>query len=537
MLQKGVADYELAHTFPATSADRTKYLKAALDQFEALYKSYREQFAGLAAQMWQAKCFEEQGDIGAAIGLYKQLLGHGDSRLRDLQRNVGYFYIVALAKRKQYALAADEATRWLEKFNRRDEWRSKEGLGVMLELAKAIDAQMPEIDSAGRPKAVKEIIDTVSRVVRYPTPFKNEALALLKKYKPSAAVKAEEITRLTFKDVMERADEAIASQEWERAIVLLKAAVRKANPIREIENLNLARYNLAFCYYLNKQFYEADVLSEHLARRYPKQGLSPKATAIGMQSLADAYNTYTEVDRLADIEHLVQLAKYTAETWPDREEGDDARYNLGQIHFGRGQYDQAIASFAAIRRRSMKWFEAQTRLGAAHWAKSRVLERMGNSAAAGTEAQSATEILRTTLKARREAGVGQTDPGLVGNAGDLAIVLTETGKPAEALQLLDPIVKVQNGKSGPAYSRLMEAQLTAYIATNQVQQAIAIMKTLEKAGGGASLTQLYLKLGKLLQKELDALRQKGNTRAFAPDAPGLQDVPHDSGREQDRPDL
>ena len=67
----------------------------------------------------------------------------------------------------------------------------------------------------------------MSKVVRYPTPFKNEALALLKKYKPSAAVKAEEITRLTFKDVMERADEAIASQEWDRAIILLKAAVQQ----------------------------------------------------------------------------------------------------------------------------------------------------------------------------------------------------------------------------------------------------------------------------------------------------------------------
>ena len=94
-------------------------------------------------------------------------------------------------------------------------------------------------------------------------------------------------------------------------------------------------------------------------------------------------------------------------------------------------------------------------------------------------------------------------------------MLTETGKPAEALQLLDPIVKAQNVKSGPAYSRLMEAQLMAYISTNQVQQAIATMKALEQAGGGASLTQLYLKLGKLLEKELDALRQKGNTRAFA----------------------
>jgi tetratricopeptide (TPR) repeat protein len=514
MLQKGVADYELAHTFPADSADRTKYLKAALDQFESLYKSYREQFAGLAAQMWQAKCFEEQGDIGAAIGLYKQLLGHGDSRLRDLQRNVGYFYIVALAKRKQYALAADEASRWLEKFNRRDEWRSKEGLGVMLELAKAIDAQMPEIDGTSRPKAVKEIIDTVGKVVRYPTPFKNEALALLKKYKPSAAMKAEEITRLTYKDVMERADEAIASQEWDRAITLLKAAVHKADPIRDVDNMNLARYNLAFCYYVNKQYYEADILAEHLARRYPKGGLSPKATAIGMQALADAYNTYTEVDRLADIERLVKLANYTAETWPDREEGDDARFNLGQIHFGRGQYDQAIATFEAIRRRSTKWFEAQTRLGASHWAKSRVLERLGDTAAAGAEARYATDTLGNTLKARQEAGVGQTDPGLVGNAGDLAIVLTETGKAAEALQLLAPLVKVQNVKSGPAYSRLMEAQLTAYISTNQVQQAIATMKALEQAGGGASLTQLYLKLGQLLEKEIDALRQKGDNRAF-----------------------
>ena len=124
------------------------------------------------------------------------------------------------------------------------------------------------------------------------------------------------------------------------------------------------------------------------------------------------------------------------------------------------------------------------------------------------------EILKATLKARQEAGAGQTDPGLVGNVGDLAIVLTETGKPAEALQLLDPIVKAQNVKSGPAYSRLMEAQLTAYIATNQVQQAIATMKSLEQAGGGASLPSSTSSSASSSRRELDALRQKGNTRAF-----------------------
>ncbi len=63
-LQKGVADYELAQTFPAGSAERAKSIKAALDQFDALYKNYRTQLVGLAAQMWQAKCYEDQGNVG-----------------------------------------------------------------------------------------------------------------------------------------------------------------------------------------------------------------------------------------------------------------------------------------------------------------------------------------------------------------------------------------------------------------------------------------------------------------------------------------
>ena len=111
MLQKGVADYELAQTFPGRLAGASKSLtKAALESnSKRLYKSYRTQFAGLAAQMYQAKCYEEKGDVGAAMGIYKQLMEHGEPRLRGLQRNVGYFYIVALSKRKEYALAADEA--------------------------------------------------------------------------------------------------------------------------------------------------------------------------------------------------------------------------------------------------------------------------------------------------------------------------------------------------------------------------------------------------------------------------------------------
>lgn len=514
MLQQAVTIYELAQTYPAGSTDRTKYLTEALGQFDNLYKNYRTQMAGLAAQMWQAKCYEEQGKIGEAIGTYKGLLEQTDERLRPLQRIVGYFYIVALAKRKEHALAADEALRWLQKYSRQEQ-RSQEGLGVLLELAKNLDAQMQEGgDKNERQQAVRRITDAVSVVVRYTSPYKNEALALLRKYKPTTAARNEDVARLSYDDAVGQADEAIGSRDWERAIVLLKAAIRKADPRRDLEKANRARYNLSFCYYMNKDYYEANVLAEHLARRYPQNGLSPKAAEIGMQALAEAYNTYTEVDRAADLERLIELAKYAVAAWPDREQADDAHLNLGVIYQGRGQYDEAIAQFAAVRERSPKKVESQNRLGGAHWLKSRALDRRGEKDRAGEEARTAIDLLEKTLKARQAGGAGPTDPGLINNAADLAVALTETGKPAEALKLLEPIGKVQTTRTGAAFARLMEATLLAQISSGQIEPAIASMKALEQSGSTGSRAQLYFRLGKLLEKEVDRLRERKDTAAL-----------------------
>ena len=134
---------------------------------------------------------------------------------------------------------------------------------------------------------------------------------------------------MTFNEAVTQADEAMASHDWEQAIALLRSAIRKEDVRRDIAKTNQARYNLSFCYYMNKQYYESNVLAEHLARRYPQTELSPKASEIGMQALAEAYNTYTEFDRASDLERLIDLARYTAKTWPDREQGDDAQSEPG----------------------------------------------------------------------------------------------------------------------------------------------------------------------------------------------------------------
>ncbi len=97
---------------------------------------------------------------------------------------------------------------------------------------------------------------------------------------------------------------------------------------------------------------------------------------------------------------------------------------------------------------------------------------------------------------------------------DLATVLTETGKHDEALQLLEPIVKAQTVKSGAGYARLIEAQLKAFITSGNIKGAIASMEALEQSGGASGRAQLYFTLGKLVERELESLKEKKNTTAL-----------------------
>lgn len=516
-LQKAVVDYEQGQTYPAGSKERAEYLIKGQAQFEDIYKRYRTQFAGLAAQMYQAKCYEERGELGPALGIYNGLLEHQAPQLRGLQRNVAYFKIIAHGKRKEYALAADLANAWLQQYASADEHRSREGLGVQLELAKNLVAQLPTASEKEQELAVRRIVDVLRQVVRYPSPSKAEALELLKKYKPKAAANAENLARMGYDELDGQADQAIASQEWDRAIEALTLAVRKADPRKDPDKANTARYKLGFCYYMNKQFYKANVLSEHLARRYPRFSMSPKASEIAMAALADAYNTYREIDRTSDLNRLIDIAKYAAETWPDKEEGDSARMTLGQVYSGTGQYAKAIEVYQSVRPKGSRWIEAQTKVGSAHWDQSKLLQGKGDAKGADAEVAKALTSLNAALKDRRAAGALPSDPELIGNICDIAEIQLDTGKGADALTLLEPSAKAaqQSGAASAALQRITAVLLRAHINAGQIEKAQADMATLEKLGGSGNLAQLYFGLGKLLESEMKALKDKGDSAGLA----------------------
>ena len=75
------------------------------------------------------------------------------------------------------------------------------------------------------------------------------------------------------------------------------------------------------------------------------------------------------------------------------------------------------------------------------------------------------------------------------------------------LQLADP----NRGPIGKEAALMLGATaqgLVAFDADGQIEPAIASMKSLEQSGTGAGRAQLYFKLGKLLEKELDRLESR-----------------------------
>ena len=516
-LQLAVVDYEVAQTYAPGTPDRNERLDKAMAAFEKTYKDHRTQMAGFTARMWQGKCFEERGELGAAKGIYDELMRHVDPRLLPLQKKVDYFRILVMAKRKDYALAADECTRWINEFPKDD--RSYEALGVRLELAKNILAQLGDADltEADKAKAVGRAAEALKQVVRVYSPFKTEALSLLKKVAPKTAARAEDIAKLSFDDAVGQAEQAISLQQYDQAIAILQIALKRADSARDLVKLNRARYTLAFCYYMSKRYYEAAVITEHLARRYPNGEWSAKSTEIAMASMIDGYNTYTRGDRSSDLRRLLDLAKYTSETWPDAEQGDAGKMTIGQISLGSGKYAEAVAAFESVRSASGKWADAQGYSGDAHWKLSLGLREKGKAKEADDEVTKAIGLLNSAIKTRKSGGATSADLGLITNACDLSGIYLETGKGKEALALLEPITKeltVPNNRPAGlngAYGRAMAGLLRAHVANGQVDAALADMKTLENSGGEtANRAQLYFELGRLLEREIENLNKRND---------------------------
>ena len=516
LLQRALVDYEDAQTYRRRRRPaRLKALTEAQAAFNQIYKDYRLQLAGIYARMWEAKCMEEKGELGPAMGIYKELMDHSAVELRPLQAKVQFYQIIVDSKRGDFPLAVDRSADWLKNYP--GQARTEDGLGVQLQLAKNILAQIPELTERDRDEAIRKATDFLSEVVRTYSPYKAEAVALLQKYKPRAAANLNQIGALSYDDAKAQGDSSIATHEWDRALLYFKQAVRKAEAAKDQDKVNLARYFMAYCYFQSKRYYEADVIIEHLARNYPQGGLSAKGTDIGMAALTLAYNEFSQIDRASDLNRLIALAKYTAQTWPDTDQADEARNTLGEIAIGQGRNEDAAASFESIRESSHLRNDGLVRAGDARWRASLIFRNEGKTKEADEQAKKALEETRKALDVRKAAGAGPTDPGFVTNAVALAEIHRASDRPKEAVALLAPIASAINAgpksaETAAQSSKVLTTLLRSHIANGDSAPAILDMKALEAVSTDPqALTQLFFELGRSLKKEMDDLEARGKT--------------------------
>ena len=508
-LQSALIDYEEAQTWPDKSDERQKKLTQANEILQKLYEQNRQQIAGQNARLWQAKCLQELGKLPEASGIYGELIDQADQALKSIKRRAMYFRLLAYRDRGDFALAADEANRWLSTYP--DQARTDDGLGVQLELARNIILQFPKAATKEKTAGERVARERLSSVVRVYSRHQAEARKLLNQIRKSGP----EInpSRLDLTAAMAAGQEALELKDWSRAEKCFEAASAKALTSKDIPNYVKARYFQTVALFRSEKYYEAYVLGNHIARRYPSIALSANSAEVACAAMTYAYNDMKSVDPASDLNRLTELAVFITKTWPDSPQSDSSRITMAEIARGQGRYDEAAKALNAIPPTSEQFGDAQAKLGLVLWRKSQSLNKESAKTEVDKNATDAIAAFRKSIEIRSKSGVPDEDLKVIGTRLDLADALIMIGNPAESITILNESESHLNQAPAELQSRLRRTKVRALIASDQLDQALNDLQKAEKSGQNADeLSSLYFQLGQSIQDEMKELQAKSDGR-------------------------
>ena len=569
--------FEEAQTYDLKSGDFTKYLIQASKEFEDIHTKYRTQVIGLFSRMWQGKCFEEQDDIQKALGIYNELLGHGDKAavLRMLKDQVLQFRLVCLNhdQRKDYDLVLDEGNSWVTQAGRL-KTRTEVGLGIRWELmrgqiAKATSREkpLPEAENSsllrqalenarfinrfpGQYKdlsqfKIRELLVAMDRDVKDPEDFDTAfglADSMLKQLKPLNEAMAAAKTAEEKKKAQE--DRTLHLNEMSR---YLEIALALADETTALKDVNRARYILSYVYYLTRKSYESAILGEYVALHYntgEDAALAQDAAYLALGAYILAYNDSPEDEKPVDLMMMEKIGKLIVEKWPESDRANDARMQLGRVYKQQDKPVEAAEWYSKIPNTSSAYADAQADAGQAYWVA------FINAANAAEEDKPPLETLtkwQDSAEKHLRAGStkiqsglpegGATPPELTAAKFSLSQILLSKGDYDGAIQQLtgEPHSVVNavavadetkrpnppNPKSAEFAQSTYQLVLRAYIGKQMLEEARSAMDQLEKiakaAGGGNSeaVTEIYRQLGQELQRELERLKGLGDKDRLA----------------------
>lgn len=559
-LLSGTVVFELAKTYPTDDEQRTKMLTDAAGQFAAIYEEHQRRLAGLYARMWQGRCYQELGDTKQALTYYGELLAQPDEpdEFRVLKRRTLRLALQCwLSEGEQkFDEAARQGAAWLLQA-RGNEPQTPEGLAIQYLTAEALDRRAETLDERDdqRGRDLRDATKLAAEVAKLPGEHQDDAKQLLARLRDVEA----EGEPTTFADASARgkaaldamtvaqnklsvarraqADtETIQAAESERADAQAEAAryfelaVTLYDDETSIEELNQVRYFLCYLLYAAERRYEAAVLGEFLARRYPESAGAKPGAKIALAAFLSAYNDAPPDERQFETRRMVEIASYVGERWPGSAEADEAWLILADLAIRSGEMDDAIEYLGHIGEESPQRSEADLKAGQALWTQYLNASRQDDEdrpAAAELErmlAQAREQLERGIERERKALAEGSAPPFALSTAElSLAQIYLTAAQAEQAIALLErpengPLALVRANspivRQGNFASETLKAALRGYVGKQDLQQAEATMQTLEErvaqtGEGEAALTRIYVSLGRELEEQVARLRQEG----------------------------
>jgi tetratricopeptide (TPR) repeat protein len=554
--------FEEAAAYDEKSKEHADALDAASKRFGQLYEEYRDSLVGASSRFYQGRCAQNLGGFEKALGCYEDVV-RGPTANPEFRRWAARAHrrraecFVELGKLDDAISACED---WLAT-SRPAERQQPEWLEVAYRLAGAYQAKLKDSAGGNDAKGLQsEARNLLRDVSQHPNEFQQEARvalaalghrtqsgAELKTFEEAFGAGKEAVdvmnsSKLAAKLARDNKPEAVAELQQQadenrrEALRVLEVAIDLADRQTPVDQLNTARYYLCVLYLEEKQTFEAAVLAEFLASRYPESEFAASAASVALnayEQLAIEARAAAKSDAGSaatagayESGKMAELAELVASRWPQSTEASTAVNVLIQTALRENRLADAESLLARLPTESRS--AAELSLGAGLWTqylRTTAGQRDALSEEAVALRDKAGDLLTRGFAGLRKSG----NPTASAAVGALYLVqyLLAKGDAKSALDVLKddtagPLSLVQSKAEAAVRPEFVQetykAALRAYLSTAppQRKQADAMMKALDqfvsKQGGDKAaqqLTDVYLGLGVQLQRQMKELTAAG----------------------------
>ena len=572
ILMSATIAYEVAATARNKQKEYKSLLQAAEKEFASVAKKYRRWLAGIYSVYYLGRVQQDLGNPKEALTYYEELV-------TEMNQPAAFRNVAAKATSsaiecwidpalKQYDTAIETGEKWMAAARPADN-NNPEWLALRLMLARAYQAKAAETSADDANSLLASARKLGQLVSRFPGPTQREARRLLAELggptladgnttartfaaARSAAIQTrDELQNNDFKVKLlesklatisaaknrEETAKQLAEVEEQRdqlselALRYHRLALELSDEDTPLEQVNELRYYFCYLLYANGRYYEAAVLGEFLATRYPESSGARTCGNIALASYVAIQSADSDGDSDFVTRRSIRVAEHIASTWPGQSEADDALITLVSFMIRAGRLEDAEAYLERIPVTSPRRGEAELRTGQALWNEYLVGRQQRRSVAEDKPRAEPLEKLKQRSLALLAQGVermkqGAPSPLLVQAVLALAQSYIDTNQPAAAIELLeDPRIGAKaladanssliTGTPGLA-EQAYRIALRGYIAQLPnvaddaaiVAQANAIMKSLEKtvgesAEGRRRLVGIYSLLAQDLRRQIE----------------------------------